>query len=345
MSNTTYILGAGASANSIPVILRMENSINKMIEYLCSDKSFILDHNPFFENLGIDLENLNSDKLSKFVSSLRKLKEDCQREITIDTHANILYRNGNWKEYDLLKLNLTSFFTLQQMITKVDPRYSHFLTSILNSNNEIPETIKILSWNYDTQLEMAYGKIIKSDDIYSVLDKMKIHSKFLAVSHSNTNPNIFKLNGSIFYYYANGFRKFYLNSGLTENLNQSNLERLIDNHNNYFDLISKEKMDYSSALSYAFEEEKKEDQYIHKVKESTLETTKLAIIGYSFPHLNYKTDLEIISNMKSLKDILVVTKDSDIMNRKLKNIKNDTKMSFNFDITTETNYFPTPTEI
>src|SRR5205085_5957769 len=107
---------------------------------------------------------------------------------SIDTFAKKLFLTND--EYNLrqLKLILSVYFLYEQSHEAekdnffqyhekvrysnlpVDPRYDFFMAALLKPSKPrpvLPDNLYIVSWNYDSQLEMAYhpyGKIDHNDD-------------------------------------------------------------------------------------------------------------------------------------------------------------------------------------
>jgi len=97
---------------------------------------------------------------------------------TIDTLAKYYYLTGNAESLIRLKKALITYFVLQQLcvlqtnplhnapspIEKLlDRRYDSFIATIATrdrSGFKLPGNIKILTWNYDLQLELAFKRYV-----------------------------------------------------------------------------------------------------------------------------------------------------------------------------------------
>src|SRR5437868_9241222 len=84
------------------------------------------------------------------------------QNFSIDTYAKKLMHKGMTLKYEQLKRDITFYFLLQQKRKGVDLRYDNFWASILNAP-KLTSNVKILSWNYDYQLELGYQDFIKND--------------------------------------------------------------------------------------------------------------------------------------------------------------------------------------
>ena len=139
MQKITYLLGAGASAEVLPVI---KNFTKELLEV--ADE---FQNNPDFGILDNEKHILCND--------FRWLAENSAKFMTPDNFAKFLYLT-NRNELKKLKKVLSFFFILKQFKeNKYDKRALVFLTTILNSINQFPKDVKILNWNYDFQIQMA----------------------------------------------------------------------------------------------------------------------------------------------------------------------------------------------
>lgn len=91
-----------------------------------------------------------------------------------------------------MKNVLTTFFVWAQLVSKTDQRYDTFLANILqNETLSIPNGISVISWNYDSQFEMAYRN-------YSKTGNLPIYDKNAHIDYQDSGNcgKIFKVNGS-----------------------------------------------------------------------------------------------------------------------------------------------------
>ncbi len=98
--------------------------------------------------------------LTDFHSDILRLKEESYKHSSIDTFAKKLY-SKNDSNLKKLKYILSCFFLYEQTLN-FDNRYDSFFASILESHTEIPENLKIISWNYDSKLEIAFSDFSNS---------------------------------------------------------------------------------------------------------------------------------------------------------------------------------------
>lgn len=186
MANITYLLGAGASAQSMPTINTMRQRFAQLILLLRK----LANEDPIHtaKDGSIDLSDIGHDKrtiIMLLVSDLEWLYEESENHLTIDILAKKYFHTGTTSLHRLKKV-LIAFFTFEQIfdlssnssfyqdissdedyiITEeykprdlVDKRYDGLLASMLENNAEnltFKENFKIVTWNYDMQLELAY---------------------------------------------------------------------------------------------------------------------------------------------------------------------------------------------
>ena len=91
------------------------------------------------------------------LEDIDSLIEGIKQHATIDTYARKLYLTGNKRDFEKLKRVLCAFFIWEQLDKKADIRYDTFLANILEEKTlDLPSEISIISWNYDSQIEIAY---------------------------------------------------------------------------------------------------------------------------------------------------------------------------------------------
>ncbi len=104
MKNVTYYLGAGASANALPVVSNMKERIRLFLDYLIADKNKLAQlPTKEFINRGRAINEL--DKI------LDKIFKESEKNTTIDTHAKKLYLKEEKKGFMAFKIiNISLFY-------------------------------------------------------------------------------------------------------------------------------------------------------------------------------------------------------------------------------------------
>jgi SIR2-like domain len=276
MSKITYLLGAGASCNALPLVNNFKDRL----------KSFF--NKNIWEDLQIrfQIEKTSAHELfpyngqygKDFMESISWLINVADKHASIDTYAKKLFvRNDNdaLKELNKLKSTLSCYFLLEQSLKPVDKRYDNFFASILTpvaGIPKLPKDVNIITWNYDTQLEKSYEGFCSNLEI--------AFEKFLQ------SKNIIRLNGSCGFPYA--IETKYL--GYTE-FSIDFLESVIQLYDKFMNPLEPK---FRPGISFAWGKKDIED----KVKQELQGTTTLVIIGYSLPYFNREIDQMIINAMR-----------------------------------------------
>ena len=271
----TYILGAGASANALPVI--KENSNKGILGLTSQIKHFVEQQTSTFLTRNADWDSRN-------IQVLKEIVEKCTEFGTPDLYAKFLLETGDDDNYHLLKSLLSIFFKHKQEIEQCfDYRALSFLTTI-SENKKIPKNIKIISWNYDSQIEMAAARLKKfRSNTSKRIDGFSCWPNTRDGDERNSGqPFLLHLNGVAGTVYSQ--RDFY---------------EVIGQHHNFDSYQNKEHL-----LSFAWEDETRSEKRIFTEQRLTVAceiakgTEILVVIGYSFPFFNRKLDKEIIKAMK-----------------------------------------------
>lgn len=293
MKNITYLLGAGASRNAIPIL-------NELSEIMVDFARFYLNNydNNLFNNPNI----YSQDSKEYSIWEIGYFGEKGKKFGTIDTYAKKLVLNHSDGELKRLKLAVSNFFTIWQYSNNlynkdvkkfkdvIDRRYISLLASILEDTNEINPSIKtninFVSWNYDLQLEMAYKEFCESKRSWNeVFERLKKSNQIL---------------------HLNGYHGHYDIIEKEKRNEQSLVNRLeIDDFDNIIEAIKftstsqqRDQIDFSNHINYAWE--KNEFSLNNREKASKLfkNTDVLIVIGYSFPPFNKEIDRMLFKNIK-----------------------------------------------
>lgn len=302
METITYLLGAGASAECLPVVEGMGKAIHAMKSMFDTryktDASINANTDVIFKNITADL-----DWLSKI----------CTSNSSVDTYAKKLFLDDDTKQYTRLKNALSIYFTLAQKFPPewasdihFDRRYDNFWASILNRGQPIPKNLRIISWNYDSQLELSYSTFFKEslNNAYSKLNMLSFHDN--PTNFQTDKFGIFKLNGSAKLISHLGYKSSYISSELIGGKNHRQFfDDLFKSYNTLLpDDMKTAQESYKSQLSFAWEHDELTNDYYSKLEESIKETTILVVIGYSFPFFNRSIDKRLIKGyMKRLRKV------------------------------------------
>ncbi|MFT3845388.1 MAG: hypothetical protein QM725_10065 [Lacibacter sp.] len=337
MANVTYLLGAGASANCLPVIQNFSKRLlisKKILEEDIQARS--------------DLYNINFDTPRKppIISDLDAAKEiikelewvisESATHQTIDTLAKKFFHK-DLKSLFRLKRILIFFFLFEQKMAKrinsqihkddhenaksyeenlvssikeaSDKRYDSFIAAVLKNipnKIELQNNIKVLSWNYDCQFEIALMN-------YSNKNFNELKAFFQVLPNTSTfNTNKLNLDlGKFAFLKLNGsaeYDSFAINNGGGQNILETNIDegttlnRLIEDYMN----SKKYENSQNSHLTYFNYSWEQVGEFVNKyegynecIKNAFTiaeETEILVVIGYSFPFFNRKIDRKIMNS-------------------------------------------------
>lgn len=239
--------------------------------------------------------SVHKEKIKRLIEDIKELHEAAKEHATIDTYAKKLYLTRQDNKLKRLKNVLTIFFVWVQLEGKPDQRYDTFLANILQSNLKIPKELSIISWNYDSQFEIAY-KYYNPNDTLPIFDKNA--DDFFP--QSKNCGKIFKINGS-----AN-FGDFNAVNGILEDAKETPIiNQLIDSYSHLNSDTKALGFQFRSHLSFAWENSDKQAQMIEEIKATTTDTESVVVIGYSFPYFNREIDRFVFSNMNNLKTVYI----------------------------------------
>lgn len=316
MKNITYLLGAGASVEALPVVNGIPKELDEFakkfdpgeLKDLSPAYTFSYDTSPVKSFLLIKKNNESSSILEKyhelvirFYKDIIWLKDEAKNHSSIDTYAKKLYIQKDFKNLKRLKIILSCFFLYLQT-QKFDKRYDSFFASILDDISKLPKNIKVLSWNYDSQIEIAFQKF-SNQNLENTKESLSIISKETAIKENKDlllNFAVFKINGT---------------TGLSTNYDEkiSNYEIIEDFNvnsqtlvNDFIELYDNSSFKSSvSNMSFAWENFDAEKGFFPNLSNSVSETEILIVIGYSFPFFNRKIDRLILDSMPELKKVYV----------------------------------------
>lgn len=289
-SNTkvTYYLGAGASAQALPIVNKIRIDDHTEVKGMAD----------CFLELSDELEGLkelNENNISFRDIKVQSLRELAQKSVefgTIDTYAKYLYLLDKEKLLELKKTLIFFFLTEQLIKRKFDKRSLIFLTTILQKQHVFPSNIKILTWNYDFQIETAASQFKTEKLTYKDSQEhdppLISYFPYLGFSvFNNEDPTLVHLNEIAGSYKVNSLIiDHFFNSDIVEDFNTllSNLE--------------KRSKDVNGFLNFAWEQNhisQKSIEYACRIIENT---NVLVIIGYSFPFFNREIDKQIFDVFK-----------------------------------------------
>ncbi len=300
MQELTYILGAGASFQSIPVVKSFSNRFKEFLDWI--DIGVIK---------GIDF---SSEEKQKF-GILHNLGEDLHQSFrshqSFDTYFKKLFHTGQNDKISQGKKVLNLYFTWEHLSkptarpdyydedtfwkqSSIDKRYDALIAGLLKPLADKKEPyckINFITWNYDLNLLMSLKNYFLPEasigEFFKQIDRKytwEIEDKICVIN----------MNG---FFYSSNF------SGLI-NLNQSTIHDIIYDKikdQNYLELkVTDGFLGYgdnsdrdAESIKFAWET-KNFNSAIAKNKIG--ESKNIVIIGYTFPLYNRSIDLEYFYN-------------------------------------------------
>ncbi len=315
MSKIVYLLGAGASRGirttdnnpnhfeinlgeshieeGLPLVYeipdRLDYIINKVKECSISEEIWHKIY-PIGERGGTGF----NEAREMLLKDLRWLKDQSAAHATIDTFAKKLYLTDKMDDFYKVEMLLSIFFVIEQIINKPDGRYDTFLASVLTSRLELPENIAIVTWNYDSQFEMAYKEYENRS-----YDELRLNLKICDLKDDSENRykdscnKIFKVNGT-----ANFMKSLPITS--YKDLTDECLNVILNHY------MKDKKNPMGTRLSFAWEFGRFKNGKLNSfIKEAVKDAEVLVVIGYTFPFFNREIDRNMIGYMRSLKKIYI----------------------------------------
>lgn len=283
-----YWLGAGASAQALPIVSEMPAAFHNHVAWVAN-------------MIGPQVE---------YETYLKQLARDIVPYGTVDTYARALFLQGNNTDrLDELKLHLSYYFMIEQLHEEklqldlkfekrfaIDPRYMGWLALLFKDMWRLREDVNIVSWNYDLQVQHALTKYITSSKIQDVFinSNWSIYPDLRPTGRvEDKRPFLVHLNGMAGLVEEQGNQKF-LAHDLTAQETSTVLNRWFSIYNNrgrHRRAIPEQMRD---AFTFAWEDSGIAKDARHYAKQLMNRAEVLVVIGYSFPLFNREVDKELI---------------------------------------------------
>lgn len=317
----TYLIGAGASKNALPIVNEIPGRILEIIEKITDTDNKFSD-SPKFKNERLPFNK--SQALKHLIDDLKWLAEAAKNHASIDTFAKKLFLKDNFKELKKLKAVLSIYFILEQAASPYDKRYDAFLASILDKDIiDFPSNIRIVSWNYDYQFERAFSEYTDSNEIIVNQKRLNVVSKFTYKTHKSDRFAIFKINGTTNFLDHNWRNEHEYFEYFETCISQKLLERILENYTTILHTDSK----LYCNLSFAWEEPVNGfENIIEHTITATNDTEALIVIGYSFPFFNREVDRKIINKMTNLNKVYFQAPDAENIKERFLSIRSNIKV-------------------
>jgi len=310
LPDVAYLLGAGASALTLPVVSKIGERIAIQKEWLVENRTTLPQGE--IPNLA-GLHHITAFETYKGIA-LAELSAIVDSHDSVDTYAKKLYFQGERTELRKLKATLTLFFAVEQYRNGLDRRYESFLASVMNRSAQeswpsITDRISLLTWNYDQQIAIALARFCKVDRLFELQRHYGIRSLSTLGETAKRKFRVLHLNGIAGY---NHQRDDYsclstltsskMTAALwTEWLRLFSLTYMADKFSGGPKML----------LEYAWESL---DEYSDIPWDDVLGPLSgiktLVVVGYSFPFFNREVDRKVIRSMPLQKVYIQTHKDS-----------------------------------
>ena len=315
----TFLLGAGASAQCLPTVANMNDRMSKMIE-LFNSPDLKMSEVERFGKTPIILDGTKADFQTSFVKRWNEINENAATHASIDTYAKKLFIRREYKILNELKVFLSAFLTIEQTINKPDIRYDQFWASIIDESQRLPSNLRLLTWNYDYQLELTLKEYNQTFNIAENQRRLKTIAKLSKVRPQPNGFNLIKLNGSCGFRILNSLEEYSYSDIFSKTLTKEYIESLIKN---CLYVLSIDR--YHTALSFAWEEDHFNGSIVDPAIKATERTNVLVVIGYSFPFFNRKIDRAIINSMVDLESVYIQSPQADEVIERFKSTRRNHK--------------------
>lgn len=279
--------------DGLPVVAEIAPNLlafKKAVEDAPIDENSLYIFMNLYQTEGCNIERTRLE----LVRDIDDLYTATKEHATIDTYAKKLFLTRRYTDFKRLKNVLCVFLVWAQLQGKADQRYDTFLANILQMNLYFPKEISVISWNYDSQFEIAYS-------YYSPNGKLPVFEKNAEDKYpmSNNFGRIFKVNGS-----AN-IGDFNIVNAIIKEANVHPIIQLIEYYGHLFADTSAMGFQFRSHLSFAWEASNRQNNLLDAIKQTTTDTESVVVIGYSFPFFNREIDRTIFAGMPNLKTVYI----------------------------------------
>jgi hypothetical protein len=289
-----YILGAGASVNALPLARSFRKEWTTQIDP------------PDIVGLAYDLEHFDFTSLegsrdpnpespyNKIKDNFYWLANNANIFGDVDTYAKYLHLMQMTSELQLLKKTLSQYFAIKQILQKkLDHRYLSWLVTIMDEK-KFPDNIKILSWNYDSQVELASKEMGPLEKVELGPNSSSYSSGVLAC-FPTLHPNL-QEHHPVSLIHLNGNSSFLKGDDIIVSLLSDDYDDLES-----LQIIFDSSADLKPELHFVWQKGKYQTSLMERIRIMISNTTKLVVIGYSFPFFNRDVDKIIFEQLN--KDI------------------------------------------
>jgi len=187
----------------------------------------------------------------------------------------------------------------------------------------LPENIRIISWNYDYQFELAYSEYSGKNDVGENQTRLNVKQKTVDLNRFYKGFSIYKLNGSTEVFAPKSYRRFFYTDEIVTTISKKFVEVVV---RNFAGTINAKNVE--STLSFAWESDNEFSDggsFTNSVIEDVKDSIALIVIGYSFPFFNREIDRKIIGGMSQLRRVYFQSPEADSLIERFNAIKDEVK--------------------
>lgn len=310
MNDITYIFGAGASFNSMPLVENFKNRFSVFINFIRS-----------------------SDYQSDLFSDSLSFHSQIKAHASFDTYFKKLFHQQKVKQIIKSKKILLSFFLFEQLIDietydkalyefqesdvkkefNVDPRYEALIAGLLKPVPKIEfyTNVNFLTWNYDVNLLIGLRNFISPREKFEDFIEASYRESYFKVS---PQVKVVHLNGYAFHPVLN-------NIFAPEEVIKKSIKQICNDYKSSESFES-----WAEQIRFAWEEN---SQDFDVLNEMIANSSTIILVGYSLPLYNRTFDTKIL-NYEALADKQLIVQDI-----RAKNIGSVLASDFDIDSRTE----------
>lgn len=305
-----YLLGAGASANAIPVA-------GKLAADIATQARAIESLLPYTVPANAAIQLLNS--IHKDIAALA---EAASSYATVDTLARSYYLRKKPHDLQRLKRGLSLYLMLREAISEPETRYQSFIAYLLDRDEQgTPfglSNVSFISWNYDTQIERNVMRLMGwgADEAYRLAQLLKIPAtdeiELKTLNRREFGFGLLKLNGTAGLHHSDtrlwhyGYPTIVLSN--VKLLGMADGEADSQAMANFAQFVAERVPDleqFDPALHFAWEDSPFARSQRALATKILREATILICIGYSMPAFNRSVDRQLFGVTGNLKQIIV----------------------------------------
>jgi hypothetical protein len=229
---------------------------------------------------------------------------EAKNHTSVDTFAKMLYLTNDIPGLNRLKATLATYLVMAQAKYGTDLRYDAFLATILRSGPPmgigppvIPDNIRIVTWNYDIQLEKGFYRYLQNEQ--------EDTRKFTIYNTITKNPHIKRINGLAWVPMPNYPKRHNYAEAALRPFNIDTVLIALERYSTFEANTGEFHFDIQFAWERAPEEINKD------IAPAIKDTTILIDIGYFLPFFNREVDRILLNCMANLKKIYIQVKKPD----------------------------------